>query len=108
MGSHSTVGGLGEQAKSSTAYVFTVRDLMADNNAFSEILITAVEIVGLLQLDGMAVTTEQRITRQMIDEGRLTFLPAGSGKQKYFDYRMRRGLKWSPSTCSMSVDIVPG
>jgi hypothetical protein len=88
-----------------TAFIFSATDLSPDSTPISEIQVTSMEICGLLQLDGMAVTPGQRITKANFDEGRVTFIPAGVGTHRYFDFKVRRGPKWSMAKCSMSIEV---
>ncbi len=93
--------------KEDSAYIFSALDLSPDSTPVSEVQIVSMDICGLLQLDGMAVTPGQRITQADLEDGRLTFIPATVGTHKYFDFKMRRGPKWSIAKCSMMIEVIP-
>ena len=93
--------------KEDEACVFGVTDLSPDTDLLSGIQVLSVAFCGLLQLDGMAVTPGQKIGRDEIKQGRLTFIPAVTGKQKYFDYKIRVGEKWSRTVYSMAIHVLP-
>ena len=92
-------------------YTFTAADFQfADTNAgdsLASVKITAPETAGDLELNGMAVTLDQVITKADIDGGNLTFAPPenanGTGYAS-FTFRVSDGKDESASY-TMTIDV---
>ena len=90
---------------SDQAFAFSPKDLSPNGIPVSEIEVVMIFCPGFLQFEGMAVNQGQRFSRVDLEAGRLTFLPASLGNKKGFEYRVRRGPKWSTARCTMSIEV---
>ena len=79
---------------------------MEASKLLNEIQILSVKVCGLLQLEGMAVTPGQKITRDDLLKRRMFFIPASVGEQKYFEFKIRIGAKWSGTVYSMAIEVL--
>ncbi|WP_429761736.1 VCBS domain-containing protein [Vibrio wakamikoensis] len=94
-----------DQSHIFTAAEFGYQD--ADHDALNYITITQLPSHGLLTLNGVAVTTNQQISKADLDAGHLTFTPIqnqSGANYAHFEFRANDGHQDSTSA-SMSIDV---
>ncbi len=96
-----------------TPYTFTAADFNysdIEGSPLASVRITALEIVGALQLSGMDVTLNQVISWADIDAGNLTFSPVANASGTGYDsfgFTVNDGTLDSTPSNTMTVDVTP-
>ena len=94
-----------------TPYTFTAADFNfsdIEGSPLASVRITALEIVGTLQLSGVDVTWNQVISRGDIDSGNLTFTPVANASGAGYDsfgFTVNDGTLDSAPSNTMTVDV---
>ncbi|QDV19553.1 Cadherin domain protein [Gimesia panareensis] len=94
-----------------TPYTFTAADFNysdVEGDSLASVKITALEIVGALQLSGADVTLNQVISRADIDAGNLTFTPVANASGTSYDsfgFVVNDGALESSPSNTMTVDV---
>ncbi|MFI4848928.1 MAG: Ig-like domain-containing protein [Gimesia chilikensis] len=94
-----------------TPYTFTAADFNysdIEGSPLASVRITALEIVGSLQLSGVDVTLNQVISRADIDAGNLTFTPVANASGTGYDsfgFTVNDGTLDSTPSNTMTVDV---
>ncbi|WP_278465664.1 Ig-like domain-containing protein [Gimesia maris] len=96
-----------------TSYTFTAADFNysdIEGSPLASIRITALEIVGSLQLSGVDVTLNQMISRADIDAGNFTFIPVANASGTGYDsfgFTVNDGTLDSSPSNTMTLDVTP-